>query len=221
MRTRIGVAVTALAAVAGLALAAPASAGGMTPQQHAPGSGTYPSSAAVHGYQFQTEPYGMNGAWCGPAATRLAITAQGKYPSVSTLASEERAGGSRSGAGTATIGLVTTSLNKHIGRNFYQNKTSKSLTTLKRDLRYDFTHGYVIVANVKGSAKDTQGRTRRYSGGHYLDVVGYYNDASRVTIEDIAYPRTPSSGSGYHRRYNMTTANLLNWINFGYSGYSA
>ncbi|WP_129308977.1 C39 family peptidase [Streptomyces sp. L2] len=200
--------IAALAVVVGSASAASAQ----------PPGGTHPTSKWVHGYQFHTEPYGMNGAWCGPAATRLALTAQGKKPWQKTLAAEQHAGDSRTGPGTDNITLITRSLNKHLGSGFYQSKSAKSLSKLKSDLFYDIPHGYVIVANVKGSAKDTKGHTHNYGGGHYLDVVGYYGDGAHVTIEDIAYARSDS-----HRRYNMSTATFLKWIHFipGKGGYSA
>jgi hypothetical protein len=120
--------------------------------------------------------------------------------------------------GTDSISLVTATLNKVAHTTWYASKNisypvpSSQLNLLRSDVLYDITRNYVIVANVIGSEKDDAGVTHSYSGGHYLTVVGEYNNGNTVYIEDVAI-----SASGTHM-YSMSVAALADWIaNRGYS----
>ncbi|WP_392390786.1 C39 family peptidase [Micromonospora aurantiaca (nom. illeg.)] len=68
-----------------------------------------------------------------------------------------------------------------------------------------------LVANIVGSATDTDGGWHSFPGGHYIAVVGYKDDGRTVRIADSANPATAS--------YWMTTIDLANWM--ATRGYSA
>ena len=171
------------------------------------------SASKVLGYQFQWQE---NGYYCGPAATRIALTALGKYYSQNYLAG--RLGTTTNGTNSAAD---TTRVMNELGGypQFYATKwipgnmaTQQEINRLQWDVNYDINHGFPIVANVVGSAMDTDGDWHTYNGGHYLTVVGYSDDGWTVKIAD------PADANGYGW-YWMTTTRLAHWI--AARGYSA
>jgi hypothetical protein len=174
-----------------------------------------PSQAAtskVLSYQFQWQE---NYYYCGPAATRIALTARGYYYSQSYIAGQ---------LGTTTDGTNsaadTTRVLNNLGyTGFYETKwipgsmaTQAEIDRLRWDLVYDIDRNYPIVANVVGTAIDTDGDAHSYAGGHYLTVVGYSNDGATAELAD------PADANGYGW-YWMDTTRLANWI--AERGYSA
>ena len=167
-----------------------------------------------------TETPGYN---CGPAATRLALTALGYYPAQG-YAGDSVASGTIAGMlrtttnGTDDISYVTHGLNTMGHTSWYESKyisypvPTSQLTLLKDDVYYDIVRGHVLVANVLGHETDNAGVYHNYAQGHYLTVVGFTGDGADVLIEDVAI-----SASGRHS-YWMTAAKLADWIaNKGYS----
>ncbi|WP_285792315.1 C39 family peptidase, partial [Micromonospora sp. NBRC 101691] len=72
-------------------------------------------------------------------------------------------------------------------------------------------NGRAVVANIAGTATDTNGTTHSFEGGHYISVVGYRDNADTVKIADSANPNQAS--------YWITTDALADWI--ATRGYSA
>lgn len=102
---------------------------------------------------------------------------------------------------------------------FYETKwipgnsaTQAEINRLHWDVLYDIDRGYPIVANVVGSAMDTDGDWHSYGGGHYLVITGYSNDGWRVKVADSA----DANGYGW---YWMETTRMAHWI--AARGYSA
>jgi hypothetical protein len=165
------------------------------------------TSATVH-YTLQAQ---ANDWYCGPAATRTALTSWGKTYSQSTLAAD---------LGTTTDGTnsaadVTRVLNKLTGTGYYATKwisgynaTSAQKALLKSDVVFDISRGHAIVANVLGNANGAA--PYDYSDGHYLTIVGYRDSGAVSVIADPAY--------GGHV-YSMNTSDVANWI--AERGYSA
>lgn len=150
--------------------------------------------------------------YCGPASVRNALSARGIYTVQSNLAREL----GTTVDGTNSIADVTRVLNAHVGTGWYENKwisgstaTQAQINLLKSDMLLDINNNYVIVANILGTATDTAGHSHTYSGGHYLDVVGYSSSGDVARIYDVAN----------NTFYNMTTARLATWI--AERGYSA
>ena len=189
------------------AAAAPSAEPTAEPQPpHAPAAKTL-----RHEFQFQPNYY----YYCGPAATRIALTALGAHPDQDEIA--RRLGTTTSG--TDSVRDTTRVLNS-LGRTDAYHSTfipGTSATQAETDrLRADVvravSHGHPVVANVVGAATDTDGDTHSYPGGHYLTVVGYREDGRIVRLADPA--DVVGGGS-----YEMTVPALADWI--AQRGYSA
>ncbi|MFE7042654.1 C39 family peptidase [Streptomyces atratus] len=211
-RRRVRLAAAAVAALATVGILVPA---GSAAAQYPTPDRVIPTSKTLSAYKFQKQ---KENYYCGPAATRLALTQRGKKVSQKTLAGDLKV--EQNGKQTDNIGLVTKVLNKRLKGSPYKNKwipgndaTTAQVKRLKKDIKDDINKGYVIVANVYGTAYDTKGRKHAYNQGHYLTVVGYTNSGDNAVIEDIAI-----SSSKTHK-YTMTTKKLATWI--ASKGYSA
>ncbi|MFG2042977.1 C39 family peptidase [Dactylosporangium sp. NPDC048998] len=158
-------------------------------------------------YQFQLQP---NYYYCGPAATRIALSATGHTVSQDQAAAL---------LGTTTNGTdsafdTTRGLNSVIGhgRTVYQTReipaypaTPAQADQLRTDVLNTINSGRAIVANIAGHLTDTAGTYHAYEGGHYLTIVGYKDSGKTVKIADPANP----NGDG---TYWVTTTNMANWI---------
>jgi hypothetical protein len=206
---------TALGALAtvvtGLTLAAgPAAAHAATPAS-APASAPVAASVATHSpaskelrVNYQPQP---NYFWCGPAAARNALSAAGHNITMANLAHQM----GTTEAGTNSANDITAALNKITGSNTYHTTelakptiTAKQANTLKRDIVTTINDNRAIVANVAGTATDTDGTTHSYEGGHYIAVHGYRDHGKQVKIADSADPNTA--------HYWIDTTDLANWI---------
>ncbi|MFF2328891.1 MULTISPECIES: C39 family peptidase [unclassified Streptomyces] len=210
-RVRLAAATITALATAGVL----ATAGSAAAQYPPPEGNSYPAKKTLSAYSFQTQ---SKYYYCGPAATRLALTQRGKTVSQKTLAKDLEV--ETHEQQTDNIGLVTKALNKRLKTSWYESKkingntaSSAAVKRLKADIKYDIYRGHVIVANVYGTAYDTAGTKHTYNQGHYLTVVGYTKSGDRAIIEDIAYK------SSSRHRYTMTTKKLATWI--ASKGYSA
>lgn len=162
------------------------------------------------GYQEQNTYY-----FCAPAATRIALTARGHAPSQEALASSL----GTTVNGTDSAHETTRVLNKVNGNGFYRTREipgpsakPAEMDRLQADVVRALGNGYPIVANIKGTALDVNGKPHSYEGGHYLTVVAFRDQGRTVQIAD---PFDPSNGGTYW----MSTISLANWI--AERGYSA
>ncbi|OXM51638.1 C39 family peptidase [Amycolatopsis alba] len=136
-------------------------------------------------YQIQETGY-----WCGPAATRIAISAKnGNPPSQQQLANELPT----STNGTDWIGQVTRVLNAHIGGGWYETKempndppTQAQRDLLWRDIVLDVDKGYALVANIVAPANNHPPGYPNYTIYHYFTIIGYNSDNMTVKIADPA-----------------------------------
>lgn len=146
--------------------------------------------------------------FCGPAATRNALSATGKAPSMYKLA--EKMGTTT--AGTNSAHDITRVLNAQLGEKRYktteisgQKATAKQIAQLKADVVASISDGDAVVANIAGTVTDKAGDVHSYEGGHYLAVVGYADKGDTVIIADSA----DTVGSP---DYKLSTKTLANWI---------
>ncbi|MFI6819902.1 C39 family peptidase [Micromonospora sp. NPDC050187] len=160
-------------------------------------------------YQEQTTFY-----YCGPAATRIALTARDVVRSQDDLA--QRLNTTQSGTNSAAD--TTRVLNDLVGRDVYRTRTipgnaatPAQMDRLQADVVRAVGNGYAVVVNIAGSATDVAGGWHSYPGGHYLTVVGYRDNGRTVKIAD---PANAAAGS-----YWMTTIGLAHWA--ATRGYSA
>ncbi|MEV4844094.1 C39 family peptidase [Micromonospora matsumotoense] len=145
--------------------------------------------------------------YCGPAATRNALSVQGKKIDVDAMAKEM----GTTESGTDSINDITPVLNKEIGRNAYRSTEipadkvdDKRIAQLRADIVRAVDDGRAVVANIAGTATDTDGNTHAFEGGHYISVVGYRDGGRVVTIADSANPDTAS--------YRIDVDELAHWI---------
>jgi hypothetical protein len=172
-----------------------------------------PPSSKVLDYQFQLQ---VNGYYCGPAATRIALTARGKSLSQAVVAS---ALGTTTG-GTDSAHDTTRALNSLLGGPpVYRthlirgnSATAAERDQFQSDVIQAITNGYVVVANIVGSATDLAGGGHGYGGGHYVTVVGYRDDGRTVKVADPANQNVDGA-------YWMTVSSFANWM--AHRGYSA
>ena len=202
---------TALAA-AGIAVTAPALAGPAAAKA-APSLTTAkkPAKDKELRYQYKAQE---NYYYCGPAAARIAASANGHTPSQDDMA---RKLGTTTG-GTNSAEDTTRVLNATVKGDPYRTRmipggaaTPAQMDRLQADVVAAITDGRGVVVNVAGSATDTDGGWHSFPGGHYVAVVGYQDEGRLVKIADSANPATAS--------YWMSTIALANWA--ATRGYSA
>ncbi|GAA3787789.1 C39 family peptidase [Micromonospora maritima] len=153
--------------------------------------------------RYEAQP---NFYYCGPAAARNAISVLGKNIDVDAMAREM----GTTENGTNSINDITPVLNKETGKTYKSVEIStpkandKQTDTLRTDIVRTIDDGRAVVANIAGTATDTDGTTHSFEGGHYISVVGYRDNGHTVTIADSANPNTAS--------YRMNIDNLADWI---------
>ena len=163
-----------------------------------------------HQAKLQTTYY-----YCGPAATRIALSAHMKTPPAqSTIA---RQLGTTTG-GTNSAYDITRVLNKMLKTKRYHTTmiagpkaSAKQVEQLRKDVVVSINGGDPVVANIAGTVWDTAGEKHSYDGGHYLSVVGYSNHGKTVKIAD-------SADTVGRNTYKLPVKKLANWIaSRGYS----
>ncbi|MFG2050223.1 C39 family peptidase [Micromonospora sp. NPDC048935] len=201
-------------AAAGLAFTGGAIAGPVTTAFAAPSTAKATSQTQTDrkpngerqlGVRYEAQP---NFYYCGPAATRNALSVQGKNINVDDMAKEM----GTTEAGTNSINDITPVLNKETGKaDAYHSveiskpdADTKQTDTLRADIVRTVDNGRAVVANIAGTTTDTAGTTHSYEGGHYISVVGYRDNGTIVKIADSADPNQAS--------YEVTVEHLADWI---------
>jgi hypothetical protein len=136
-------------------------------------------------YQVQETGY-----WCGPAATRIALSARMAPPSQADLAAQL---GTHEG-GTDHIGQITTVLNNNLGTGWYETKempndppTQGQKDLLWNDIVLDIDNNYPIVANIVAPpGNQPPGYPSDQTIYHYFAVIGYDDVNRTVLIADSA-----------------------------------
>lgn len=160
------------------------------------------SKVLKHDYQAQINFY-----YCGPAATRIAMTALGLSYSQDAVAA--KLGTTVNGTNSADD--VTRVLNQVTKGSPYKSTfiqgtpSSAQINQVRSDVVKAVSGGYPVVANVAGAATDTSGNQRSFPGGHYIAVVGYYDQGRTVRISD------PANVYGIGD-YTMTVTEFANWM---------
>ena len=169
-----------------------------------------PALELAHDFQIQE-----NGYYCGPSATRVALSAQGKVLTQDQVA--QKLGTTPNG--TDSINQVTDALNGELGAGRYHSVTipgpkasPEQVAQLKADVVTSLSAGKPIVANIAGTVTDEDGQVHAYQGGHYLPVIGYAGNGETVRIAD-------SWDKDGNAHYTITVDQLANWT--ATRGYSA
>ncbi len=163
-----------------------------------------PKSAKELGirYEAQSTYY-----YCGPASTRIALSAQGKQLTQDEVA--KQLGTTENGTDSAED--TTRVLNKGTGSDVYKTtaisgRSAKSgdVDQLKSNVKSAIDNNRAVVANIAGTASDTDGVSHSYEGGHYVSLVGYRDNGEAVKVSDPANPNQSS--------YWVDSADMANWI---------
>jgi hypothetical protein len=159
-------------------------------------------------YQSQTTFY-----FCGPAATRIAASAQGHDLSQDDAAA--KLGTTVNGTPSAVD--TTRVLNDILGSDTYHTTsipgppTQAQTDKVKADVMRSLNNGRAVVANIAGTTTDVTGAAHKFDGGHYVAVVGYHDQGDTVEISDPADVNGADS-------YWISTGNLAQWMaTHGYS----
>ena len=154
------------------------------------------------GYQYEAQP---NFYYCGPASTRIALSAEGMTVSQDELA--QKLGTTENGTDSALD--ITRVLNEYTGGKYKTTEirddvaTKEQVERLRVDVKSAVDSGRPVVANIRGGAVDVDGVEHSYPG-HYLTVVEYKDNGNTVLIADPASPNEPT--------YWMDVTELANWI---------
>lgn len=207
LRNWLSTAVLGISSVAtfGIVVAGPAGTAHAAPATDTAADTTSTAAATMVPHLTALQP---NYFYCGPAATRIALSAHGDLPSYDQIAREL----GTTPEGTNSANEVTKVLNTHLGAGRYKtveisaNKASPAqVATLKSDIITATSRGDAVVANIAGTVTDTTGEVHSYPGGHYLTVIAYTDNGQTVRIADPADTQgTPE--------YNLPTTTLANWI---------
>ncbi len=158
--------------------------------------------------------------YCGPASTKIALSARISPPSQDALAASL----GTTTNGTDDISNVVATLNAYLGTTWYERKpvddppTQAQRDLLKQDIVFDVDRGWAIVANVVSGW-----RPPGYPSGtiyHYVAVVGYADGGDSAVIADPAGAGAGGSGWGnVPQTYTISTYDLGTWI--GLKAYAA
>ncbi|ARI50818.1 C39 family peptidase [Streptomyces bacillaris] len=136
-------------------------------------------------YQVQETGY-----WCGPAATRIALSARTAPPSQAALAAQL----GTTQAGTDHIGQITRVLNARLGTGWYETKempndppTPAQRDLLWHDIVFDIDRNHPLVANIVAPpGNQPPGYPPGQTIYHYFTVFGYDAVDRTVLIADPA-----------------------------------
>ncbi|RKN23917.1 phytochelatin synthase [Micromonospora musae] len=212
---RSGLSVAGLLVAGGCALG-PAVAAHAAPVQSAPTTSTQSDkghdsrSERLLNVDYQAQP---NFFYCGPAATRIALSAQGKQLSQDDVAALL----GTTEAGTPSALDTTRVLNQLTGGKYKTGEIPDDVAKpsevqrLRDDVMKALDDGRPVVANVRGTAVDEIGSPHSYEGGHYVTLIGYRDGGQSIQIADPADPAD--------NEYWMPLDKVANWI--ASRGYSA
>ncbi|SCG60737.1 Peptidase_C39 like family protein [Micromonospora halophytica] len=169
-----------------------------------------PPSSKVLDYDYQAQ---FTYYTCGPAAVRNALSAAGIERTQDELAGPlgTTEMGTNSAQDTTRVLNQVVKGDPYRTRMFAGTPSSAQIDQLQADIVAAVTAKRGVVANVAGTATDTNGGWHSFPGGHYVAVVGYRDGGELVRVADSADPNLPE--------YWMTTIDLANWI--ATRGYSA
>ena len=129
------------------------------------------------------------GYWCGPAATKMALSARINPPTQTALANQLPT----STNGTDWIGQVTRTLNTNLRASWYVTRElpNDPPTPAQRDrLWFDLVravdNGFPLVANIVAPASNHPPGYPNYTIYHYVTVNGYNRATRQAYISDSA-----------------------------------
>ena len=212
MAATVALAATGLLAAPGVASADEAHTAAVTRVAAEPGASAAPVEVSRKGSHVRTEAgetkaaktlevdYQVQetGYWCGPAATRIALSARMGPPSQTDLAAQL----GTTENGTDDISQVTSVLNANLGTGWYESKympddppSQEQKDLLWQDIVGDIDNNYPLVTNIVAPpGNQPPGYPSDQTIYHYFTVIGY-DDANRTVL--IADPASFSGNQIY------------------------
>jgi hypothetical protein len=161
------------------------------------------TSARELAYVFQAQP---DESYCGPAATRIALSVSGRTPSLDEVATH--LGITVNGTGSAQD--TTRALNDMLGASRYTTRVipggaveAAVADQFRADAVAAISNDRAVVASVVGSVMDDAGAWHGYAHSHYVTVVGYRDGGAAVKVVDPAGTGDP---------YWVTTTRMAQWM---------
>lgn len=132
----------------------------------------------------------QTGYWCGPTATRMALSARMDPPSQQQLANQL----GTTTNGTNWIGQVTQVLNANLGKKVYETRempndppTAAQRNRFWDDIVRSIDANYPLVANIVAPPSNhPPGYPNNQTIYHYVAIIGYEPDARKVYVADSA-----------------------------------
>jgi len=198
---------------------APLPAQAPVPQAEGGGPQTEEEDRKVLNVDFQQQEWGH---WCGPASTRIALSARMENPPTQQELADQL--GTNGEVGTAHIGLVTQALNDRLGTNYYENKlipgqtaTDEERDLLWKDIVTDIDKNYPIVANIVAPpGNHPNGYPDDETIYHYISIIGYDKSDQAALVAD---PAKFNYRPGFQSEYWVGVDKLADMI--ARKGYSA
>jgi hypothetical protein len=135
-------------------------------------------------YEVQTTSY-----WCGPTATKMALSARIAAPSQQTLANQLPT----TTNGTDWIGQVTRVLDTNLHASWYVTRempndppSPAQRDLLWRDLVRAVDNGFPIVANIVAPPSNHPPGYPNHTIYHYVSVIGYNRETRQAYLADSA-----------------------------------
>ena len=149
--------------------------------------GVHTKAEHVLSVEYQVQETGW---WCGPAATRCALSARVAVPNQATLAAEL---GTHEG-GTDHISQITTVLNNRVDSGTYYSyempndpPTPDQSNLLWSHVVDNIDNNHAVVANIVAPpGNQPPGYPADQTVYHYFTVIGYDTDHNTVCIADSA-----------------------------------
>ncbi|HVH43594.1 MAG TPA: C39 family peptidase [Labilithrix sp.] len=136
-------------------------------------------------YEVQHTPF-----WCGPASTRIALSARIHPPHQAGLAWDL----GTTIAGTDYIGQVTGVLNRYLGPGTYETRTlpNDPITPwekdrLWRDIVASIDNNFPLVANIVAPPHNHPPGYPNSTIYHYFTIIGYNPDNRQVFVADPGF----------------------------------
>lgn len=135
--------------------------------------------------QYQAQ---QTGYWCGPASTRIALSARISAPSQQTLANQ--IGTTRNG--TDSITQVVGGLNRYLGNQYaarvlgVQRISAQQKQTLWEDVVRSVDNDFPLVVNIVAPPNNHPPGYPSYTVYHYVSAIGYNPANRQVYIADPA-----------------------------------
>ena len=170
------------------------------PPSDMPGSGSGATGASAYGNPADTtKPWRVldvayevqsTGYWCGPTATKIALSGRMPAPSQQTLANQLHT----TTNGTDWVGQVTAVLNSNLRASWYRTQempndppTPGQRDQLWRDLTRSIDNGFPFVANIVAPPSNhPPGYPNDRTIYHYFTVIGYNGETRQAYIADPA-----------------------------------